>query len=450
LTIARGAAIGSLLAAIVAVGVLMFGGGGGTEYHLRLQNGNQLVSGNQVQIAGKEIGKITAIELGDDNQANVTIEVKDEFVPLHQGTRATVRVVSLPSIANRNISLHPGPNSAPELPEGGWIQTDETTNAVDLDQLFNTFDAKTRRSLQNVFQGFAAWYVGKGGELNEALQYFGPALSTTAQVMRELAADQEVFNDFVVDASRLVSALSERSADVTGFVSNTNAVMRAIGDENVQLSRALQFLPGTLRQGNTTFVRLRGALDELDELTNVTKPVVPELQPFFARLNRLVRESTPTFRDFGQLLRRKGPTNDLTDMLRDLPDLSRVASRSTASGIRALKKGQEVIEFIRPYAPDFTAWISKFAEATAYYDANGHYARVQPLFNAFRFDDTGGDGTLTPISPTERIDAFKNRGKERRCPGGATQPSLDGSSPFTDDGKLSPGECDPAATPPFP
>jgi phospholipid/cholesterol/gamma-HCH transport system substrate-binding protein len=107
-----------------------------------------------------------------------------------------------------------------------------------------------------------------------------------------------------------------------------------------------------------------------------------------------------------------------------------------------------VIEYIRPYAPDFTAWISKFAEATAYYDANGHYARVQPVFNAFRFEDTGGDGTLVPLTPAERVDAFKNRKNERRCPGGPIQPAPDASNPFTDDGKLSPSACNPATVPP--
>jgi phospholipid/cholesterol/gamma-HCH transport system substrate-binding protein len=449
-TIARGAAIGSLLAAIVAVGVLMFGGGGGHTYHVGLQNASQLVKGNQVQVAGNKVGNVTDIELGDNNEARITIRVDDEFAPLHEGTRATIRVVSLPSVANRNLSLQPGPNNAPEIPDGATLPVDQTTSAVDLDQVFDTLDAKTRKSLQNVLSGFASWYVGKGGDLNRALQYFGPALSTTAQVMQQLGADQQTFDRLIVDASRFMTALTERSADITGFVSNTNTVVRAIGDQNKQLSQALEFLPGTLRKGNTTFVRLRSALDQLDELTNVTKPVVPELAPFFARLNKLVKRSTPTFQDFGQLLRARGSTNDLTDLLNDLPVLSRVASRSSKHSITALKKSQKVIEFIRPYAPDFTAWITKFAEATAYYDANGHYARVQPIFNAFRFDDSGGDGTLVPLTPTERVDAFKNRRNSTRCPGGATQPAPDGSNPFTDDGRLTASQCNPASTPPGP
>jgi phospholipid/cholesterol/gamma-HCH transport system substrate-binding protein len=449
-TIARGAAIGSLLAAIVAVAVLMFGSEGGTEYKLRFQNAGQLVSGNQVQIAGKGVGKVTDIELSDDNLAQITINVKEEFAPLHEGTTAVVRVASLPSIANRNISLHPGPNSAPELREGAMLETDKTTTPVDLDQVFNTLDPKTRRSLQDLLQGFANWYVGRGEELNKSFRHLGPALSSTSQLMRELAADQKVFTRFVLDTSKLVTTLSERRDDISGFVGNTNTVMKAIGDENVQLSRALRFLPGTLRKANTTFVRLRGALDELDELTNVTKPLAPKLAPFFRRLNTLVKTSTPTFHDFALLLRQNGRDNDLIDLLRTLPNLAKVTDRAFPNSIKALRKSQSVVEFLRPYAPDFTGWITKFGVGNGYYDANGHYIRVQPIFNAFSFQDNGGDGVLKRLEPAQRKDIITDRGNERRCPGSATAPAEDASNPSTDDGKLGSDDCNPASRPPGP
>ena len=141
MTIARVAAIGSLIVAIVAVGVLMFGSGGGTEYTIHLQSANQLVKGNEVKVGGLAIGEVTDIQLSEDNQADIKVNITDEdFAPLHQGTEATVRVTSLPSVANRYIELAPGPNNAPKIKEGGVLQTDDTTNAVDLAQLFNTRD----------------------------------------------------------------------------------------------------------------------------------------------------------------------------------------------------------------------------------------------------------------------------------------------------------------------
>src|SRR4051794_34960423 len=105
MTIARGAAIGSLIAAVIAVAVLMFGSGGGTDYVVHLQNANQLVKGNEVKVGGVPVGKITSIKLSDDNQADIKVTINDEFSPLHLGSTATVRVSSLPSVANRYIAL---------------------------------------------------------------------------------------------------------------------------------------------------------------------------------------------------------------------------------------------------------------------------------------------------------------------------------------------------------
>ena len=150
MTIARGAAIASLVVAVIAVAVLMFGSSGGETYVLHMQTANQLVKGNEVQVGGLAVGKVTDISLSKDNQADVKITVNDNFAPLHEGTTAIVRIASLPSVANRYISLTPGPNNAPEIPGGGVIEQDKTTNAVDLDQLFNALEPKTRKGLQGV------------------------------------------------------------------------------------------------------------------------------------------------------------------------------------------------------------------------------------------------------------------------------------------------------------
>ena len=74
---------------------------------------------------------------------------------------------------------------------GSVLGLDKTTAPVDLDQLFNTLDPKTRKSLQNVIQGSAAQYRGRGKQANEALKYFNPALSTTSRLVNELDRDQQ-------------------------------------------------------------------------------------------------------------------------------------------------------------------------------------------------------------------------------------------------------------------
>ena len=87
--------------------------------------------------------------------------------------------------------------------------------------------------------------------------------------------------------------------------------------------------------------------------------------------------------------------------------------------IKALRKAQPVIEYVRPYSPDLTGWFTKFGEGAANYDANGHYARIQPIFNEFSF----GSNVLTPQPASNRLSGpFLQTGKSQRCPGGGRTP----------------------------
>jgi phospholipid/cholesterol/gamma-HCH transport system substrate-binding protein len=447
MTIARGLAIASLVVAVIAVGVLMFGSGGGETYTLRLQTANQLVKGNEVQVGGIAVGKVTDITLSKDNQANVKVQVDDDFAPLHEGTTAVIRIASLPSVANRYISLTPGPNNAPEIPGGGVIAADKSTNAVDLDQLFNALEPKTRKGLQGVLQGFATWYAGQSENLGQSFKYFGPSLQSFARVMEELGRDQQAFTQFVVNGARAVTAIAERRDDLSALVSNGSAFARAFSQQSASLDKALALFPATLREGSTTFKTLRSALKDLNRLTDVSKPATKNLAPFLSDFADLFKEFQPAFKDFRYIVRNPGRANDATDQMRQMPALERLAATNTKNSVAALKQSQKVIEFLRPYAPDLAGWITHFATVPAYYDANGHYARVLPIFNAFSYD--AGSNQLNPLSPAERKNILSGRG-QRYCPGSATQSASDGSNPWLDDGRLTPADCDPNTRPPGP
>ena len=78
-----------------------------------------------------------------------------------------------------------------------------------------------------------------------------------------------------------MGAIAERSGELEQLVGNANTTAGAIGDENAALDRALAVLPDTLRKGNTTFVNLRAALDDLDPLVAESKPATKDLDVFF-------------------------------------------------------------------------------------------------------------------------------------------------------------------------
>jgi phospholipid/cholesterol/gamma-HCH transport system substrate-binding protein len=437
---ARALAIGGLALVVLIVAYLVFRPTGGATYHLEFAEADQLVKGDQVQVGGVPVGSVTNITLTPDDKADVTIHVNGSFVPLHQGTVAQVRVPSLSSVANRYIELSPGPQSNAKIAAGGKLPASATREVTDLDQLFNTLNPRTRKGLQEFIQGSAEQYAGSGRALGKSIEYFSPFLSASNHFFSELVRDQPVFTAFLVETAKAVTTIAARQEQLADLTENSNTTFQAIGSQQEQLTQGLRQLPITLRQGNKTFAGLPATLGALTELVNASRPTTPSLNKLFDALKPLVETATTPVHNFKLAFSRPGPNNDLTDLVRALPELASVLSSASPSTVRALNESVPITAFFGPYAPDLAGTLRTFGQAGAYYEGNGHYARVSPILPDFRL---GEGNTLTPATPEQARAALKT-GQLRRCPGAATQPSADGSSPFTDGELLT---CDPSQTP---
>jgi len=447
-TAARAAALGALLVAVVVVAVLLLSGGSTTTYHLRFINAGQLVKDDDVQIGGRRVGSVRAITLIDNNQADIKIALDNAYAPLHEGTTAIIRATSLSGIANRYIALTPGPNNRPKLDDGAMLLGDSTTSIVDLDQIFDTLNARTRKSLEEVIQGSATWYDNRGKQANAAAKYFNPALSSSRRLVNQVIANQQTFQDFLRSSSRVTTALAQRAPTITALVSNANTTAAAIGDENASLARALGLLPGTLRKANSTFVDLRSTLDDLDTLVNASKPATKDLAKFLQQLQPLLARARPTISDLSDAVRLPGPANDFTNILQQAPALENAARPAFAHSIAALQQSTPVLKFIRPYTPEFVGWLRDFGQVAAPYDANGHYARISPAFNNYQYKETPSGPQLTPTNPVDDKLTGYQTGITNRCPGSASQAPTDGSAPWPDTGGTL--DCNPNLVPPGP
>ncbi len=438
--IGRIIAVGALALVVLIVAYIVFGGSGGADYHLVFNEAGQLVRGDQVQVGGVPVGSVTNIVLRKDFKAEVTIHVDSSLTPLHQGTIAQVRVPSLSSVANRYILLTPGPNNNPALSNGATLPASATREVVDLDQLFNTLNPRTRRGLAEFIQGNAEQYEGAGKQLGESVEYFAPFLSATNHLFSELVREQPVLTSFLVETAKAVTTIGARHEQLADLIENANTTFTAIGSEQEQLAAGLKQLPITLRQGNQTFAELPATFDALEELVVASKPTSKPLTLLFSKLRPLLVTATPVLHNLSLSFSRPGPNNDLTDLALSLPELAKTLSSAAPASVTALQESVPITAFFGPYAPDLAGTLRTFGQAGAYYDANGHYARVTPILPDFAL---GSNNTLTPTTPTQALENLKS-GQLRRCPGAATQPAADGSSPFTDGEQLT---CDPSETP---
>ena len=278
-----------------------------------------------------------------------------------------VRVASLPSVANRYISLTPGPNNAPEIPEGGVISVDETHQR-----------GRPRPALQHARpedpQGpsEACCRASRPGTRARArtsaqtFKYFGPSLQSFApgdggdrprpggvhRPGRERRARGQ--------RDRLAPRRPRRPGHERERV-RARARLR----ERVARPCARASSRRRCAQGSTTFTNLRSALEDLNRLTDVSKPAIkgPGAVPAATCADLFKDDAQPAFEDFRYIVRNPGPANDATDQMRQMPALERLARTNIArTRSQALKQSQHVIEFLRPYAPDMAAWIAHFAQ----------------------------------------------------------------------------------------
>jgi phospholipid/cholesterol/gamma-HCH transport system substrate-binding protein len=445
----RGSVLAALVVAVVLVGWMMFGGGGGGyTVHVRFQDAGQVVRGGLVEIAGQKIGTIRKLSLTEDGVAELELKIDDGWSPLPEGTHAQIRQFGLSGPASRYIELRypPDREKADAIPDGGTIELKDTTANVDLDEVFSTFDPKTREGLRKVFRGSNRQYAGQAKATSQGFLYLDPALVSASRLFRELNRDTPELERFITETSGLVGDIAERRDDLAGLVSNladtTGAIARPrspAGDRGA-LADAISQLPPFMRTANTTYVNLRATLDDLDPLVNDFKPVAKKLLPYTAEVRRLVQDLDPAVQDLADITTRRGADNDLIDLsrrtlpLRDIavgPVKRNGATRegTLPSTAEALESATPRIAFARPYSVDFTGWLDDFSH-TGNFDALGGFSRAGTHVSAFSVKP----GIIAPLAPAERFAELKSvaqLGQRNRCPGSAERDSFgDKSTPW--------------------
>jgi phospholipid/cholesterol/gamma-HCH transport system substrate-binding protein len=485
----RIAALVALVLALVAVVVLVSGGGDEYEVTAEFENASQLVKGNEVVIAGKPVGTVKEIELGENGEALVTFTVAEEYTPLQRGTTATVRSFSLSGVANRQVQLalpaeggdgstYPGGATEPgeEIPDGGFLSRGETVSEVDLDEVFNTLDDRTVRNLKKVIKGFEVSYEGVGEQANQGFKYLNPFLSSSRRVFGELNRDERTLERLIVDGSQLSGALAERAPDLEALIGNLNRFQGALAREKESLSETVARFPTFMRRANTTFVNLRAMLDDVDPLVEASKPVAVRLRPFFSEFRGAAENLVPTTADLDHLVSRPGHANDLVDLNhlqpavtdaalgtgspecaenpRDVDELQKPADDDYTQGafgeqICAARDGLPPISMLRAYSPELVGWLDDFGHSGTI-DANGGIGRIATNFNSWTLPQQGVPGILPnlftpPQSPTNAYSGL-TQNQRMRCPGANERDPGDGSTPFVEEGIA----CDPTQVPPGP
>jgi ABC-type transporter Mla subunit MlaD len=235
--------------------------------------------------------------------------------PLPADTRVAVRTGS--ALGLKYLELKPG-RSATGLAEGATLPLAAARpETVDLDEVLNVFDERTREAQSRNLAGLGGALAGRGPALNATLGSLPATLALLEPVGRNLAAPETRLGRFIrasAAAAAEAGPVGERQAQLFRALATTFEALaasqpglgRTIERSPAALRQARQSLPaisGLIRHSTTLFAELRpgartlvGLAPELDRAFELAEPALTEAP----RLNRELPPTTAALRAFGE------------------------------------------------------------------------------------------------------------------------------------------------------
>src|SRR5213078_3739248 len=154
------------------------------------------------------------------------------------------------------VELTPGDRSSGMLPDGGTLPASQVSPTVELDEIFRTFDAKTREALRTWFQSQAASVRGRGQDINDAFGNLAPFAVDVDVLLRLLEAQHADLRRVVRDTGTVFNALTARDDELRRLIVNSIRVFSATAERNEDLKAFFRALPEFQRQSILTVNRL--------------------------------------------------------------------------------------------------------------------------------------------------------------------------------------------------
>jgi len=182
-----------------------------------LPEASGLQQANQVRIGGTRAGIISSLSAHENPRTGqlttvANLKLEKSVQPLPADTRAIVLSVS--AIGLKYLELERGTSHKTIKPDS-YIPLSQTREPVDIDQLFNMFDEKTREASQIDLNNFGNGLAGRGLGLNETIHTLRPLVTKAIPVLRNLADPRTGLREFW-------KAL-DRAASQTAPVAEANA-----------------------------------------------------------------------------------------------------------------------------------------------------------------------------------------------------------------------------------
>jgi phospholipid/cholesterol/gamma-HCH transport system substrate-binding protein len=264
------------------------------EIKVPFQEATQLAQQSDVRISGVSVGKVQDIEESPDGQqAQATIDIEDKYAPLPRGTRAILRTKTL--LGETYVELTPGDSAGPTLHDGATLARANVAESVQLDEIFRTFDARTRAAFQEWMQEGATAISGQGQSLSTAFAGLDPFFTEFDQLFRLLDTQRLAVRQLFSNGAVTFRALRGREGQLAGLIRNSNAVFSTTAARNRDIEALFRAFPTFEDEQRLTFDRLKAFALNSDPLLRQLVPVAEQLSPTLIAFSRFAPQAKGLF-----------------------------------------------------------------------------------------------------------------------------------------------------------
>lgn len=404
---------------------------------VEVPNASRLTNANEVRIGGSRVGIVDSIEpvmtsVGEDGTpvtnsgtvskgdtggvvAQVNLKLDETAAPIPQDSVFRIRYRSAFGIKYLEIVRGYG-EAAPEgfifdgtddeeicsLPTDGEQQFRDSiadtpaangcfTEQNEFDDIYNTFDNRTRKAGQDNLVGFGSGFAGRGISLNEAIRSL-PTVFENLKPVAETLSDPDTrlarFISELADFAELVAPVAEENSSMFTFAADTFA---AITSDPEAFRDTISETAPTLETGIELLPRQRPFLNDFTTLTRELRPGVSDLRPTLPVLNSAIDVGTPVLRRSPALNRRlEGTLTQLRDLVQQ------------PTTLLSLKRLEMTLDRAKPLAR-YMAPVQTTCNYINYWSTGLANALSAPDVNGFTFRQTiatfppGPIGVTTPL-----------------------------------------------------
>jgi virulence factor Mce-like protein len=376
--------VATIVAAVVVVGRARSSGATSGPYVVRaiFDDASYAATGEDVEIAGANVGSISSLGITPSNRAAVTITIgNSEFAPFYANAHCTIRPQSL--IGDEYVDCDPGTSSHPRLARiahgagaGDYLlPVTQTSSPIDTDIVQDISTEPVRESLAVIIGELGTGLAARGADLNAVIRRANPALGNTDKVLKILDAQDRTLASLATSSEQVLAPLARERRQIAGFVVHADTTAVAAAQQAADISRTFHEFPSFLRQ-------LRPLMADLGTLSDQGTPVMSELGTSAASLGRQFAELTPFARSARTALIDLG--NAAQHSQSALVDSEPLARRLLAVGRNARPSATSLNTLLQSLnrTGGIEQLMNVLYEGTAAgngFNKIGHYVRAEPI-----------------------------------------------------------------------